>query len=78
MAILVAGGVTEKKNGQVAQHKTTAKVAAACEMSTRRGATARLLPSAFRTGRMSNPYYPRLLEAGQDRGFSRLDAIPVN
>ena len=39
--ILVAGGPTETKNGQVGQHKTTAKVAAACEMSTRIGATAR-------------------------------------
>ena len=39
--ILVAGGHTETKNGQVSQHKTTAKVAAACEMSPRRGATAR-------------------------------------
>ena len=39
--ILVAGGHTETKNGQVGQHKTTAKVAAACEMSTRRRAKAR-------------------------------------
>ncbi|MDE5124040.1 MAG: hypothetical protein O4965_30015 [Trichodesmium sp. St19_bin1] len=30
----------DKKNGQVGQHKTTAKVAAACETSTYRGATA--------------------------------------
>ena len=30
--ILVAGGHAETKNGQVGQHKTTAKVAAACEM----------------------------------------------
>ena len=51
--ILVAGGPTETKNGQGGQHKTTAKVAAACEMSTRIGATARLLPGAFRPGRMS-------------------------
>ena len=36
--ILVAGGHTERKNGQVAQHETTAKVAAAYEMSTYRGA----------------------------------------
>ena len=39
--ILVAGGRSETKNGQVGQQKTTAIVAAACEMSTRRGATAR-------------------------------------
>ena len=39
--ILVAGGHTETKNGQVSQHKTTAKVAAACEMSTLRRAKAR-------------------------------------
>ena len=39
--ILVAGGHTETLNGQVGKHKTTAKVAAACEMSTRIGATAR-------------------------------------
>ena len=38
---LVAGGYTETKNGQVSQHKTTVKVAAACEMSTRRGAKPR-------------------------------------
>jgi hypothetical protein len=41
MTILVAGGQSETENGQVGQHKTTVKVAAACEMSTRRGATAR-------------------------------------
>ena len=29
------GGHTETKNGQIRQHKTTAKVAAACGMSTR-------------------------------------------
>mgnify|MGYP006248028473 CR=1 FL=1 len=44
--ILVAGGPTETKNGQVSQHKTTAKAAAACEMSTRRGAMARFFPRA--------------------------------
>ena len=38
--ILVVGGHTETKNGQVGQHKTTAKVAAACEMSSHQGATA--------------------------------------
>jgi hypothetical protein len=32
--ILVAGGHTEILNGQVGQHKTTVKVATACEMST--------------------------------------------
>ena len=42
--ILVTGGYAETKNGQVGQHKTTAKVAAACEMSTRRGAKARSFP----------------------------------
>ena len=52
--ILVAGGHTETKNRRVGKCKTTAKVAAACETSTQRGATARLLPSAFRPGRMSN------------------------
>ena len=36
--ILVPGGPTETKNGQVSQHKTTAKVAAACGMSNHRGA----------------------------------------
>ena len=35
--ILVAGGHAETKNGQVGQHKTTAKVAAACEMSSLQG-----------------------------------------
>ena len=39
--ILVAGGHTETKNGQFGQHQTTAKVAAACEMSAREGAKAR-------------------------------------
>ena len=34
--ILVAGGQSETKNGQGGKHKTTVKVAAACEMSTRR------------------------------------------
>ena len=37
---LVAGGPTETLNGQVGKHKTTVKVAAACDMSTRRGAKA--------------------------------------
>ncbi|MDE5123221.1 MAG: hypothetical protein O4965_25505 [Trichodesmium sp. St19_bin1] len=31
--------IRNKKNGQVSQYKTTAKVAAACEMQTRREAT---------------------------------------
>ena len=39
--ILVAGGQSEIKNGQVGQYKTTPKVAAACEVLIRRGATAR-------------------------------------
>ncbi|MGD1805652.1 RNA-guided endonuclease InsQ/TnpB family protein [Dapis sp. BLCC M126] len=39
--ILVAGGQSETLNGHGGKHETTAKVAAACEMSTRRGATAR-------------------------------------
>ena len=44
------GGHTETKNGQIRQHKTTAKVAAACEMSTRIGATARLFKRAGAAG----------------------------
>ena len=44
--ILVVGGHTETKNGQVGQYKTTAKVVAACEISTRRGLKARLFPRA--------------------------------
>ena len=39
--ILVVGGHTETKNGQVGQYKTTAKVVAACEISISRGAKAR-------------------------------------
>ena len=39
--ILVAGGQSETLNGRGGKHKTTAKVAAACEMSTHRRATAR-------------------------------------
>ena len=39
--ILVAGGLTQTKNGQGGQHKITAKVAAAYEMSTHLGAKAR-------------------------------------
>ncbi|WP_237397267.1 transposase [Okeania sp. KiyG1] len=39
--ILVAGGQSETQNGRGGKRKTTAKVAAACERSTRRGATAR-------------------------------------
>ena len=54
--ILVVGGHTETKNGQVGQYKTTAKVAAACEMSTHRGAKARFSPRAFRPRRMSTSY----------------------
>ncbi|MCL2937437.1 MAG: hypothetical protein O4803_15375 [Trichodesmium sp. St15_bin1_1] len=38
--ILVAGEYTETKKGHRGQHNTTAKVAAACNMSTRRGTTA--------------------------------------
>ena len=53
--ILVAGGLTETSNGRVGKCKTTAKVAAACETSTRIGATARLSSLAFRPGRMSTP-----------------------
>ena len=51
--ILVAGGQSETLNGRVGKCKTTAKVAAARETSTRIGATARLLPGAFRPERMS-------------------------
>nr|WP_293098372.1 RNA-guided endonuclease TnpB family protein [Okeania sp. SIO2F4] len=39
--VLVAGGQSETLNGRGGKQKTTAKVAAACEASTRRGATAR-------------------------------------
>ncbi|NEP82601.1 MAG: IS200/IS605 family element transposase accessory protein TnpB, partial [Okeania sp. SIO3B3] len=39
--ILVAGGQSETKNGRGGKRKTSAKLAAACETSTRRGATAR-------------------------------------
>ena len=39
--ILVAGGHTETLNGHGGKYKTTPKVAATCEMSTLRGATAR-------------------------------------
>ncbi|MDE5084989.1 MAG: hypothetical protein O4859_28815 [Trichodesmium sp. St18_bin1] len=39
--ILVAGGQSETKNGRGGKCKTAAKVAAARETSTRRGATAR-------------------------------------
>ena len=52
--IFVAGGQSETKNGRGGKCKTTAKVAAARETSTRRGATARLFKRAFRPGRMSN------------------------
>ena len=34
-------GIPKQKNGQVGQHKTATKVAAAWEMSTHRGAKAR-------------------------------------
>ena len=51
--ILVAGGHTETFNGRGGKHKTTFKVVAACDMSTRRGVKARLFPRAFRPGRMS-------------------------
>ena len=51
--ILVAGGHALTKNGQVDQYKTTAKVAAACEMSTCQGATAPLFLRGFRPERMS-------------------------
>ncbi|MCL2938723.1 MAG: hypothetical protein MGU50_20360 [Trichodesmium sp. MAG_R02] len=49
-------GLHQTKNGQVGKYKTTAKVAAACEISTRRGATARFFPRAFRPRRMSTSY----------------------
>ena len=39
--ILVPGGHTETLNGHGGKHKTTVKVAAACEMLTRLGAKAR-------------------------------------
>ncbi|RQH17458.1 RNA-guided endonuclease InsQ/TnpB family protein [Okeania hirsuta] len=39
--ILVAGGQSETKNGRGGKRKTSAKLAAACEVSTRRGARAR-------------------------------------
>ncbi|MCL2936179.1 MAG: hypothetical protein MGU50_06110 [Trichodesmium sp. MAG_R02] len=44
--ILVAGGLTKTKNGLLGKCNTTAKVATACETSTRIGATARLFPRA--------------------------------
>ena len=50
--IYVAGGHTETKNGLLGKCKTTAKVATACETSTRRGARARY----------ESPY----LQAGED------------
>ena len=59
--ILVAGGLTETKNGQVCQYKTTAKVAAACEVSTRRGATAR--------------YETQCLLAGEDVNFKQYQQL---
>ena len=40
--ILVPGGHRSTKNGQIGLHKTTAKVAATCEMLTHRGARAPL------------------------------------
>ncbi|MDE5087136.1 MAG: hypothetical protein O4805_08250 [Trichodesmium sp. St16_bin2-tuft] len=46
-------GLHQTKNGLVGKCKTTAKVAAACETSTRIGAKARLFPRGFRPGRMS-------------------------
>ena len=49
--MLVAGGQSETKNGQVGQHKTTDKVAAACEVSTRRGAKG-LIVFSLPLGRM--------------------------
>ena len=39
--ISVAGGHAETKNGHVIENKTTAKVAVACDMSSRQGAMAR-------------------------------------
>ncbi|MDE5089071.1 MAG: hypothetical protein O4805_18880 [Trichodesmium sp. St16_bin2-tuft] len=47
-------GIHQTKNGLLGKCKTTAKVAAAFETSTRIRATARLFPRAFRPGRMSN------------------------
>ncbi|MDE5086218.1 MAG: hypothetical protein O4805_03275 [Trichodesmium sp. St16_bin2-tuft] len=47
-------GLHQTKNGRFGKCKTTAKVAAASETSTRIGATARLFLCAFRPGRMSN------------------------
>ena len=44
--ILVAGGLTEKKNGRFGKCKISAKVATACETLARIGATARLFPRA--------------------------------
>ena len=48
--ILVAGGHAETKNGQVGQHKTTAKVAAACEMSSFQGLRLGRFPMANSRG----------------------------
>ncbi|MCL2938025.1 MAG: hypothetical protein MGU50_16415 [Trichodesmium sp. MAG_R02] len=50
-------GLPRQKKRQVGQRKTTAKVAATYEMSTRRGARDWLFPRAFRLGRMKDIYY---------------------
>ena len=59
--ILVPGGHTEAKNGQNGQYKTTAKVAAACEMSIRRGAKAREETQCLIAGGMLMNYPPLTL-----------------
>ena len=47
-------GLPRQKNGQVGQHKTTAKVVVACEMSTRREATARYQTQCLTAGENLN------------------------
>ncbi|MCL2938978.1 MAG: hypothetical protein MGU50_21825 [Trichodesmium sp. MAG_R02] len=46
------GRAIQEKKRTDRPYKTTAKVAAACETSNRRGAMAWLFPRAFRPGRM--------------------------
>ena len=59
--ILVPGGHTEAKNGHIVQYKTTAKVAAAREMSIRRGAKAREETQYLIAGGMLMNYPPLTL-----------------
>jgi len=60
-------GIPRRKNGQVGQHKTTGKVTAGCEMSSRRGTKARYETQCLTAGEDVNKLSSKI--AGKRKDF---------